>query len=256
MAVSDMRMAGSALRLNRSDLIKLLEDEESGTNTSEFLDIPLQNVETAGSSGVTGSFLSKGRGNVLGYREGGRPTVGYQGPAEAIRELISAPKPTSTAAKSESEGTSELTKAPKSLSEMSAQEIFGNYSKYDVGEQGLFGGQDVDYLRGQGVGDETIREIARMSSATQQTPAAVYQRLGGTLTSPQSKASGPDPQQYAKSYLSGQTDVGAQGIFGGQDVDAMRSQGYTDEQIRATAKAIRGTGQNIPDAVFRRLGNF
>lgn len=245
MAVSDIRKAGSALRLNRSDLIKLFEDAENGTDTSKFFDIPLQNVETTGTSDVTGSFLSKGRGNVLGYREGGRPTVGYQGPAEDIRELINAP-----------ETEIPTPKAPKSLSEMSAQEIFGNYSKYDVGEQGLFGGQDVDYLRGQGVGDETIREIARMSSATQQTPAAVYQRLGGTLTSPQSTASGPDPQQYAKNYLSGQTDVGAQGIFGGQDVDAMRSQGYTDEQIRATAKAIRGTGQNIPDAVFRRLGNF
>jgi len=68
--------------------------------------------------------------------------------------------------------------------------------------------------------------------------------------------SGPDPQQYAKNYLSCSADVGEKGIFGGQDIDAVRSQGYTDEQICATAEAVRGSGQNIPAAIFRRLGNF
>lgn len=150
----------------------------------------------------------------------------------------------------------EAPKAAEPFSGMSAQDIFKNYSQYDQGQQGLFGGQDVDYLRAQGVGDETIREVARLSSETQQTPAAVYARLGGTLTSAQSTSAGPDPQQYAKNYLSGTSDVGAQGIFGGQDVDAMRAKGYTDEQIRATAKAIRGSGQELPPAVFRRLGEF
>jgi len=230
-------MAGARFGLSAKELAKaygLDEDTSEGT-VSELKGTKPDRMRTA---------TYKGRGNVLGYQTAGRPTV---------EETVFGDEPLSH---ERHEAKTPTPKAPKSLSEMSAQEIFSNYSKYDVGEQGLFGGQDVDYLRGQGVGDETIREVARMSSSTQQTPAAVYQRLGGTLTSPQSTASGPDPQQYAKNYLSGQTDVGAQGIFGGQDVDAMRSQGYTDEQIRATAKAIRGTGQNIPDAVFRRLGNF
>ena len=226
-------MAGSRFGLSAKELAEAygLDEDTSEGIVSEFKATEPGRMRTA---------TYKGRGNVLGYKTGGRPTVEETvlGDTPLSHEMPKAPE------------------APKSLSEMSAQDIFSNYSKYDVGEKGLFGGQDVDYLRSQGVEDPTIREIARLSSATQQTPAAVYQRLGGTLTSPQSTASGPDPQQYAKNYLSGQTDVGAQGIFGGQDVDAMRSQGYSDEQIRATANAIRRTGQNIPDAVFRRLGNF
>ena len=230
-------MAGARFGLSAKDLAEKygLDEDTSEGIVQEFGATEPARMRTS---------TYKGRGNVLGYKTAGRPTV---------EETVFENEPLSH---ERHEAKTPTLKAPKSLSEMSAQEIFSNYSKYDVGEQGLFGGQDVDYLRAQGVGDPTIREVARMSSVTQQTPAAVYQRLGGTLTSPQSTASGPDPQQYAKNYLSGQTDVGAQGIFGGQDVDAMRSQGYTDEQIRATAKAIRGTGQNIPDAVFRRLGNF
>jgi len=239
-------MAGARFGLSAKDLAEKygLDEDTSEGIVQEFGATEPARMRTA---------TYKGRGNVLGYQTAGRPTVEETvfGSQPLTMDMPKAPE-----APEAPEAETPTPEAPKSLSEMSAQEIFSNYSKYDVGEQGLFGGQDVDYLRAQGVGDPTIREVARMSSATQQTPAAVYQRLGGTLTSPQSTASGPDPQQYAKSYLSGQTDVGAQGIFGGQDVDAMRSQGYTDEQIRATAKAIRGTGQNIPDAVFRRLGAF
>jgi hypothetical protein len=240
-------MAGARFGLSAKDLAEKygLDEDTSEGIVQEFGATEPARMRTA---------TYKGRGgNVLGYQTGGRPTV-EETVFEGLPLAINMPKTPEAPEAPESE--TPTPEAPKSLSEMSAQEIFSNYSKYDVGEQGLFGGQDVDYLRAQGVGDPTIREVARMSSATQQTPAAVYKRLGGTLKSPQSTASGPDPQQYAKSYLSGQTDVGAQGIFGGQDVDAMRSQGYTDEQIRATAQAIRRTGQNIPDAVFRRLGNF
>jgi hypothetical protein len=235
--------------LSPLELQKLLSDAEyedyieSGTLPKTFAQTSSegdQKVETS----TQASFLSKGRGNVLGYQTGGLPTIKYEGPAEDIKPMLSTPEP-----EPEPE-------TPKSLSEMSAQDIFKDFSMYDQGEQGLFGGKDVDYLRKQGVGDSTIREVAALSSVNQQTPAAVYQRLGGTLTSPESKASGPDPQQYARDYFSGQSDVGEKGIFGGKDVDAMRSKGYTDEQIRSTAAAIRRGGQKIPDAVFRRLGNF
>ena len=97
-----------------------------------------------------------------------------------------------------------------------------------------------------------------MSSATQQTPAAVYARLGGTLTSPEPAAptAQTNPQEYATNFYGSSRDVGQQGLFGGQDVDAMRNKGYSDEQIRATANAMRRQGQELPPAVFRRLGNF
>lgn len=237
-------MAGSRFGLSSKELAAKygLDDDTSEGIIREFGATEPARMRTA---------TYKGRGNILGYKTGGRPTVEETafGDTPLSHELPKAPEAPETP-----NASTPIT--PKPLSELSAQEIFSDYSKYDVGEQGLFGGQDVDYLRSQGVGDPTIREVARLSSATQQTPAAVYNRLGGTLASPQSTASGPDPQQYAKDYLSGSRDVGAQGIFGGQDVDAMRTQGYTDEQIRATASAIRRQGQSLPDAVFRRLGNF
>mgnify|MGYP005989137109 CR=1 FL=1 len=143
-----------------------------------------------------------------------------------------------------------------------ADQYLQNFSKYDQGEQGLFGGKDVDFLRGKGVADEDIRRIADERSTVQQLPAAVYQRLGGVTPAEQSTSGGGSgkvgAQAYAQNYTSGKSgfDAGAAGIFGGQDVDAMRQKGYSDNEIRATVNAVRNTGQSIPDAVFRRLGNF
>ena len=150
------RIAGRFFGLNLADLFK--DDDSEGTSGFEGFQ-PAFKVEQ----------ISKGRGGALSYKAPRQPTQ------KLSMELMPAVSQT----------VSQTTSAaPKSLAKMSAQDIFSNYSKYDQGEQGLFGGQDVDYLRGQGVGDDTIREVARMSSATQQTPAAVYARLGGTLTSP------------------------------------------------------------------------
>lgn len=227
------------------DLRKLFEDEE-GTSVFEGFE-PMM--------GTTTKEFQKGRSpSSLTYKAAPQPAREVTtGPVLARTAVIETP----TAPAPEPEPIPEP-EVPKTLAEMSGQEIFQNFSQYDQGEQGLFGGKDVDYLRQQGVADETIREVARLRSAGEQTPAAVYARLGGTLTSsqPASAGSAVNPQQYAADYLSGTTDVGAQGIFGGQDVDAMRAKGYTDEQIRATASAVRGAGQTIPAAVFRRLGNF
>ena len=220
------RIAGRFFGLNLADLFK--DDDSEGTSDFEGFQ-PAFKVEQ----------ISKGRGGALSYKAPRQPTQ------KLSMELMPAVSQTTSA-------------APKSLAKMSAQDIFSNYSKYDQGEQGLFGGQDVDYLRGQGVGDDTIREVARMSSATQQTPAAVYARLGGTLTSPEPAAptAQTNPQEYATNFYGSSRDVGQQGLFGGQDVDAMRNKGYSDEQIRATANAMRRQGQELPPAVFRRLGNF
>jgi len=131
-----------------------------------------------------------------------------------------------------------------------------NFSKYDVGEQGLFGGKDVDYLRGQGVSDEDIRGIAQQRSSVQALPAAVYQRLGGVTAAEQSTPDSPGAQTAAQNYLSGSVDVGEKGIFGGQDVRALLGQGMSKNEVIATAKAIRNAGQTLPNAVFRELGQF
>lgn len=131
-----------------------------------------------------------------------------------------------------------------------------NFSKYDVGEQGLFGGKDVDYLRGQGVSDEDIRGIAQQRSSVQPLPAAVYQRLGGVTAAEQSTPDSPGAQTAAQNYLSGSVDVGEKGIFGGQDVRALLGQGMSKNEVIATAKAIRNSGQTLPPAVFRELGQF
>ena len=224
------RIAGRFFGLNLADLFK--DDDSEGTSGFEGFQ-PAFKVEQ----------ISKGRGGALSYKAPRQPTQ------KLSMELMPAVSQT----------VSQTTSAaPKSLAKMSAQDIFSNYSKYDQCEQGLFGGQDVDYLRGQGVGDDTIREVARMSSATQQTPAAVYARLGVTLTSPEPAAptAQTNPQEYATNFYGSSRDVGQQGLFGGQDVDAMRNKGYSDEQIRATANAMRRQGQELPPAVFRRLGEF
>ena len=224
------RIAGRFFGLNLADLFK--DDDSEGTSGFEGFQ-PAFKVEQ----------ISKGRGGALSYKAPRQPTQ------KLSMELMPAVSQT----------VSQTTSAaPKSLAKMSAQDIFSNYSKYDQGEQGLFGGQDVDYLRGHGVGDDTIREVARMSSATQQTPAAVYARLGGTLTSPEPAAptAQTNPQEYATNFYGSSRDVGQQGLFGGQDVDAMRNKGYSDEQIRATANAMRRQGQELPPAVFRRLCEF
>ena len=131
-----------------------------------------------------------------------------------------------------------------------------NFSKYDVGEQGLFGGKDVDYLRGQGVSDEDIRGIAQQRSSVQALPAAVYQRLGGVTAAEQSTPDSPGAQTAAQNYLSGSVDVGEKGIFGGQDVRALLGQGMSKDEVISTAKAIRNAGQTLPKAVFRELGQF
>ena len=88
-------------------------------------------------------------------------TLTYKQPSQPARTVEEFAAPTQAASigtpTTETPKPIETPAAPKSLAEMSAQDIFSSYSKYDQGEQGLFGGQDVDYLRGQGVGDDTIR---------------------------------------------------------------------------------------------------
>lgn len=185
------------------------------------------------------------------FNKGRTPTtLTYKAPSQAanITEVIGS----AMAAPVETPKTPEAPEPEFNL----VDDYLKNFSKYDVGEQGLFGGKDVDYLRSQGVSDDDIRGIAEQRSTVQALPAAVYQRLGGVTAAEQSTPSSPGAQTAAQNYLSGTADVGAQGIFGGQDVRALLGQGMSKNEVIATAKAIRNSGQTLPPAVFRELGQF
>lgn len=185
------------------------------------------------------------------FNKGRSPsTLTYKAPSQAanITEVIGS----AMAAPVETPTTPEAPEPEFNL----VDDYLKNFSKYDVGEQGLFGGKDVDYLRGQGVSDEDIRGIAQERSTVQALPAAVYQRLGGVTEAELSTPDSPGAQTAAQNYLSGSVDVGEKGIFGGQDVRALLGQGMSKNEVIATAKAIRNAGQTLPKAVFRELGQF
>lgn len=222
-----LRPAGMLFGL---DLSKLFQDEEGSSGGLEGFQ-PITRTTT----------FNKGRSP---------STLTYKAPSQAanITEVIgsamAAPVETPSAPK-EPEPEFNL-----------VDDYLKNFSKYDVGEQGLFGGKDVDYLRGQGVSDEDIRGIAQERSTVQPLPAAVYQRLGGVTAAELSTPDSPGAQTAAKNYLSGAVDVGEKGIFGGQDVRALLGQGMSKDEVISTAKAIRNAGQTLPNAVFRELGQF
>lgn len=230
-AKPQQRMAGSSFGLNLADFFK--EDNEgTSTNFSGF-NAPIQQTRT--------------------FYKGESPrTMTYKSAVQPAREVTTIGPAVAAAA----EAVVPTPETPKAPEIPFADQYLQNFSKYDQGEQGLFGGQDVDYLRGQGVSDADIRKIADQRSAVQPLPAAVYQRLGGVTPAQQSTPSSPPPQTAAQNYLSGAVDVGAQGIFGGQDVRALLSQGASQDEVRATARAIRNSGQTLPPAVYRELGQF
>lgn len=269
MAVSNMRMAGSALRLNRSDLMKLLEDEESGTNTSEFLDIPLQNVETAGSSDVTGSFLSKGRGNVLGYQKGGSPTVSYRGPAESIREVINAPRSTSSAAESTSAAEPESTGPGEYQGVAQGVDINDPSGIYGVG----FGPGDLRRALNEGYSSQSIKDY--LTSSYQGSPISegvarslgMFQHSGGivtenqgtvtNLTAPRETTISPPPQKTYSGVAGGVNIHDPSGIygvgFGPGDLRRAQQEGYSNESIKQYLSQSYG-GKPISEDVRRQLG--
>lgn len=225
------RLAGSAFGLNLADLFK---DDNEGTSVNfTGFEAPIQQTK-------------------ISYKGQSPRTMTYKAAMQPAREVTEV-GPIPNASVSVNKGAASTLEAPKpSL----ADDYLRNFSKYDQGEQGLFGGQDVDYLRAQGVSDDKIRSIAEQRSSVQELPAAVYQRLGGVTAAEMSTPSSPAPQTAAQNYLSGAVDVGAQGIFGGQDVRALLSQGASQDEVRATARAIRNAGQTLPPAVYRELGQF
>lgn len=269
MAVSDIRKAGSALRLNRSDLMKLFEDAENGTDTSEFFDIPLQNVETTGTSDVIGSFLSKGRGNVLGYREGGGPTVNYRGPAESIREVISAPKPTSTAAEStpapEPESTSpgEYKGVAKGVNINDPSGIYGvGFGPGDLRralEEGYSSQSIKDYLTSSYQGSPISESVAR-SLGMFQHPGGIVTQQQGTVTNlsaPKATTISPPPQKTYSGVAGGVNIHDPSGIygvgFGPGDLRRAQQEGYSNESIKQYLSQSYG-GKPISEDVRRQLG--
>ena len=225
------RLAGSAFGLNLADLFK---DDNEGTSVNfTGFEAPIQQTK-------------------ISYKGQSPRTMTYKAAMQPAREVTEVGR-IPNASVSVNKGAASTLEVPKpSL----ADDYLRNFSKYDQGQQGLFGGQDVDYLRAQGVSDDKIRSIAEQRSSGQELPAAVYQRLGGVTAAEMSTPSSPAPQTAAQNYLSGAVDVGAQGIFGGQDVRALLSQGASEDEVRATARAIRNSGQTLPNAVYRELGQF
>jgi hypothetical protein len=256
-----MRMAGSALRLNRSDLMKLLEDEEGGTNTNEFLDIPLQNVETAGTSGVVGSFLSKGRGNVLGYQKGGSPTVEYRGPAESIREVINAPRPTSSSAESTGPGKYQGVAQGVNINDPSG--IYGvGFGPGDLRralDEGYSSQSIRDYLTSSYQGSPISEDVAR-SLGMFQHPGGIVTENKGTvtnLTAPKETTISPPPQKTYSGVAGGVNIHDPSGIygvgFGPGDLRRAQQEGYSNESIKQYLSQSYG-GKPISEDVRRQLG--
>jgi hypothetical protein len=226
------RLAGSAFGLNLADLFK---DDNEGTSVNfTGFEAPIQQTK-------------------ISYKGQSPRTMTYKAAMQPAREVTEIGRVPASVSVNKGAGSS-LT--PEPIAPSLADDYLRNFSKYDQGQQGLFGGQDVDYLRAQGVSDDKIRSIAEQRSNVQELPAAVYQRLGGVTAAEMSTPSSPAPQTAAQNYLSGSVDVGAKGIFGGQDVRALLSQGASQDEVRATARAIRNSGQTLPNAVYRELGQF
>ena len=96
-----------------------------------------------------------------------------------------------------------------------------DYSQY--GESG-FGLKDVEALRSQGVGDETLRRLA--GNASKVGPGAA-QQLGYT----------PSQQQVTTSIAQSYDPASAGGAgFGLKDVEALRAQGVSESQMRDIAR--------------------
>ena len=234
------RMAGGAFGLNLADLFK--DDNEETSVSFNGFEAPTQQTKT--------------------FYKGQSPrTMTYKAAMQPTREVTETTGSESNFSLSRTNtgagaGAAAAAPTPKPIEPSLKDDYLANFSKYDQGAQNYFGGQDVDYLRGQGVSDDDIRDIAQQRSSVQELPAAVYQRLGGVTAAEMSTPSSPAPQTAAKNYLSGAVDVGAQGVFGGQDVRALLSKGASQDEVRATARAIRASGQTLPNAVYRELGQF
>ena len=165
------RPAGMMFGINLADLFG--DEDKEGTTTQGFEGFaPLTKTTT----------FNKGRTPT---------TLTYKAPSQpaSVTEVIGA-----------AIGTPSAPTAPEEVKEPEVSlvdDYLVNFAKYDVGEQGLFGGKDVDYLRSQGVSDVDIRKIADQRSSVQPLPAAVYQRLGGVTPAEQSTPSSPGAQTAA-----------------------------------------------------------
>jgi hypothetical protein len=232
------RLAGSAFGLNLADLFKD-DNEETSVNFNGFV-APTKQTKT---------FYKGQSPRTMTYKAAAQPT-------REVTETTGSESNFSLSGTNKKAGAEAAAPIPEPTKPSLKDDYLANFSKYDQGAQNYFGGQDVDYLRSQGMSDSDIRDIAEQRSTVQELPAAVYQRLGGVTAAEMSTPSSPAPQTAAKNYLSGAVDVGAQGVFGGQDVRALLSQGASQDEVRATARAIRAAGQTLPNAVYRELGQF
>ena len=142
----------------------------------------------------------QGRGSRLGYSG-----VVEKKPESVISQLVEKQKDS-------------ISKLPSTLGVLTD---YFNYAKY--GGAG-FGLKDVEALRSQGVEEETLKELA--SKAPMVGPGAA-QQLGYT----------PSQQQRTEAVAQGYDPASAGGAgFGLKDVEALRSQGVSEDQMRAIAR--------------------
>lgn len=236
---STLPIAGLRLGLSSDELKKFLEDSENGEQ--QFFDITLQDAKTP-QRGTQASFLSKGKGDVLGYQKGGMPTVKYEGPAEEVTSMVTTPQ--STAQPSAPAATPEPEDTRRSLGS-----IAGEY-----GASGLFGHQDYFKSKEAGYSDEEIRSyLAQNPSmvAPGNRPGSsggLYEELVRGQVDPgkaqtRSAASAPSPQPTF-SLGAGQSAE----YLGHADVEAAKQSGASTEQIKEflIQNASKLRGGNVP----------
>jgi hypothetical protein len=209
------------------------------------------------------TLTAKGRGGVLGYRSGGKPTITYSGEASDIRDLVqkgTLPESTGTTADSDvGESESERKNRFDELTSLAA--------KY--GQSSLFGHQDYLKATEQGFSDKEITEYLR-ANPSMLSQGNVPGKVGGLFEeitrgsvdpskaiTRQQSLNREAAQRSSDDFVSS-TDYGKTGInplygqskefFGDEDYFAAIKSGYSDadvkDYLRANMSQLRGT--NVP----------
>ena len=243
--------------LSPVELQKLLSDAdyedyiESGTLPQTFA----QTTGEGQKGGVQATLTAKGRGGVLGYRSGGKPTITYSGEASDIRDLVqkgTLPETTDTPVDSDSEADKP---------ENRFDELTTLAAKY--GHSSLFGHQDYLKATEQGFSDKEITEYLR-ANPSMLSQGNVPGKVGGLFEeitrgsvdpskaiTRQQSLNREAAQRSTDDFVSS-TDYGKTGInplygqskefFGDEDYFAAIKSGYTDADVK---NYLRGNTQQL-----------
>lgn len=210
----EVRFAGRNLNINRDELLKLLEDDDSDTLTLEapegFGELPTQ--------AVSEMVKNKGRGSVLGYQVGGKPTR-YTTTSDIIRDAVNPGGGGGTTPDEEEE----LKKY---------YGVVGGVSVKDIGLGG-FGMKDYNAAIDAGYDPDSIKEWVNANRSNLYNIGPDAQKLFG-ITDYESTA--PGVYDY--------TEFGGEG-FGMEDLKDLQSRNVDPDTIRTLAKQASMLG---PDA--------